>query len=101
MSENEERPLWQRLAWMAGIWGASVAVLGFVAVAVWSALRARVTDDEDCREAFGYLSQLMAAADYQPPFELYAELLARGGVYERLHRLQFAVEGDDVPTSSA
>ena len=32
-------PLWKRLAWMAGIWGASVAALGVVAMLLRAWLR--------------------------------------------------------------
>ncbi len=38
--DAEQRPLWQKLAWMAGIWIASVTALGLVAMLLRLWLRA-------------------------------------------------------------
>lgn len=40
MIENAPEPLWKRLAWMAGIWVASVLALGVVAYGLKLWLRA-------------------------------------------------------------
>ncbi|WP_404371454.1 DUF2474 domain-containing protein [Sphingomonas sp. MMS24-J45] len=40
MTEQPLAPLWKRLAWMAGIWAASVAALGVVAYGLKVWLRA-------------------------------------------------------------
>ena len=40
MQGDAASPLWKRLAWMAAIWGMSVAVLGVVATSIRWGLRA-------------------------------------------------------------
>lgn len=40
MAEERIAPLWRRLAWMAGIWAASVAALAVVAFGIRVWLRA-------------------------------------------------------------
>ena len=37
--EADQKPLWQRLAWMAAIWLASISFLGAVAYAIRSVLK--------------------------------------------------------------
>lgn len=58
---------------------------------LWSALRAKAAEEAAGNgafaEALAFLSALMAAADFRPPFELYAELLAGGGRRKLLQRL--------------
>ncbi|WP_120077105.1 DUF2474 domain-containing protein [Aurantiacibacter odishensis] len=33
-SEADDKPLWKRLAWMAGLWLASISVLGAIAMVI-------------------------------------------------------------------
>ena len=46
---------------------------------LWAALRARPDDD-----AYRILAELLVQVDFQPPFELYAELLGAGGGRRRI-----------------
>lgn len=54
---------------------------------LWSALRSRAAEGGVFAAALAFLSDLMAAADFRPPFELFAELLAGGGRRKLLQRL--------------
>jgi ATP-dependent helicase/nuclease subunit A len=46
---------------------------------LWTELRQRVDEDAAFRRAHAFLSELLARADFMPPYELYADLLGRGG----------------------
>jgi ATP-dependent helicase/nuclease subunit A len=54
---------------------------------VWRELRRRAGEDEVFREIFQTLSGWLARADFTPPYELYAEILAGGGRRDILERL--------------
>ena len=45
---------------------------------LWSALRARASEEPAFKEAAALLAELLAEADYMPPFEFYARLLGAG-----------------------
>ncbi|MGH6934519.1 MAG: double-strand break repair helicase AddA [Dongiaceae bacterium] len=51
---------------------------------LWQELRRRASDKAIFSEAHDLLSELLARADFQPPFELYGELLGRGGARRAL-----------------
>ncbi|MCP4330415.1 MAG: double-strand break repair helicase AddA [Alphaproteobacteria bacterium] len=51
---------------------------------LWAELTARRADNEDFATAHGRLAQLLATADFVPPFEFYARLLGSGGGRQRL-----------------
>jgi len=55
---------------------------------LWSELRHRAGEEEAFARAHAFLADLLAAADYVPPYELYADLLGRlGGRRALLSRL--------------
>ncbi len=51
---------------------------------LWQALATRRGEQPAWREAWQFLSGLLAAADYVPPYEFYAALLGPGGARQRL-----------------
>ncbi len=51
---------------------------------LWQELKSRVSEDPRWKFAAGELSQLLARADFLPPFEFYAELLSGRGARKRL-----------------
>jgi ATP-dependent helicase/nuclease subunit A len=54
---------------------------------LWRVLAARATDDDEIGRIHHMLSRWLARADFTPPYELYAELLASGGRRHILERL--------------
>jgi ATP-dependent helicase/nuclease subunit A len=54
---------------------------------LWRELTERAQDDDELARVFHMLSGWLARADFTPPYELYAELLASGGRRHILERL--------------
>ncbi len=57
------------------------------AASLWQTLSARQNENQDFAVAHGWFAALLARADFQPPFELLAGVLARGGRAKLLKRL--------------
>jgi len=54
---------------------------------LWQALRRRAADDPHCARAYDYLARLLGEVDFLRPYELFAQLLNRGGRAAILSRL--------------
>ena len=54
---------------------------------LWQELQRRAAADTRYRDVFTYLSELRRRADFVPPYEMFAEILARGGRRKLLDRL--------------
>jgi ATP-dependent helicase/nuclease subunit A len=80
---------------------------------LWTELRRRHAEDQAWDEAFHFLSDMLAQADFAPPFEFYAHALTTHGMRRRLLErlgtevretideflsLAFAFEGSNVPS---
>jgi ATP-dependent helicase/nuclease subunit A len=50
---------------------------------LWQEIAARRGDDPQCAEAFAFLSDVLARADYAPPYEFYGRILSTPGARKR------------------